>query len=135
MNVKGLGWKFLAVVFTAALLTPGTWVKAADAADITHHELTVKDEKGRPLSGAKCVVTAADGKVLSAGVTSKKGLFSFYGQTGATVTCYEYEKVAVYKGKVKAGPKDIITKKQPLDCKVVCPPNPSFLNPCHWKCG
>ncbi len=135
MNVKGLGCKFLAVVFTAALLLSGAWVKAAeaaDAADITHHELTVKDEMGKPLAGASCAVTAADGKVLSTGVTSKKGLFSFYGHTGATVTCYGM--VEVYKGTVKAGPKPIITKKQSLVCKVVCPPNPTFLNPCHWKC-
>ena len=118
MAKKDLGWKFLAAVFVAALLTSGTWVKAADAADITLHELTVKDEKGKPLAGAQCVVSAADGRVLSTGVTSKKGLFSFYGYTGATVTCYG--NVEGYKGKVKAGAKHIITKKQPLGCHLYC---------------
>ena len=130
MNVKGFGWKFLAVVFTGALLTSGAWVKAADAADITHHDLTVMDEMGKPLAGASCVVAAADGKVLSTGVTSKKGLFSFYGHTGATVTCYG--NVEVYKGKVKAGPKDIITKKQSLGCQVVCLP---FGGGCSYQCN
>ncbi len=137
MTTKRFMWNLLSILCVSALLVSGAWVKAAEAADITHHELTVKDEMGKPLGGAQCVVSAADGKVLSTGVTSKKGLFSFYGHTGATVTCYEYEKVKVkvYKGKVKAGPKDIITKKQSLVCKVVCPTNPpTFQNPCHWKC-
>jgi hypothetical protein len=132
MTRKRFAWNLLGILCVAALLTSGAWLKAADAADITHHELTVKDEMGKPLAGASCAVTAADGKVLSTGVTSKKGLFSFYGHTGATVTCYGM--VEVYKGTVKAGPKPIITKKQSLVCKVVCPPNPTFLNPCHWKC-
>ncbi|MDV2496443.1 MAG: hypothetical protein RX316_09600 [bacterium] len=110
MARRCLGWKLLCSVFVAALLTSGTWVKAADAADLTHHEVTVKDEMGKPLAGAHCVVSGADDKILGTGVTSKKGLFSFYGHTGATVTCYGM--VEVYKGKVKAGSKDIITTKR-----------------------
>ncbi len=114
MTKRRFAWNLLGILCVVALLVSGAWVKAADAADITHHELTVKDEMGKPLAGAQCAVSAADGKVLSTGVTSKKGLFSFYGYTGATVTCYG--NVEVYKGKVKAGPKHIITKKQPLGC-------------------
>ena len=129
MATKGRGWKFLAVVFTAVLLVSGAWVKAADAADITLHQLTVKDEMGKPLAGATCLVSAADGEVLSSGVTSQKGLISFYGQTGATVTCYGM--VEVYKGTVKAGPKHIITKKQSRECHLHCV---SAGGPCFIKC-
>ena len=130
MTRKRFIWNLPIILCVSVLLVSGAWVKAADAADLTHHELTVKDEKGKPLAGAQCAVTAADGKVLSTGVTSKKGLFSFYGYTGATVTCYEYVKVKVYKGKVKAGPKDIITKKQPLYCKLTCE-----KGMCTYRCG
>ena len=130
MTKKRFAWNLLGILCVVALLVSGAWVKAADAADITHHEVTVKDEKGKPLAGASCMVSAADGKVLSAGVTSKKGLFSFYGYTGATVTCYE--KVEVYTGKVKAGPKDITTKKQPLGCHLHCY---SPVGPCVPKCS
>ncbi len=77
MNVKGLGWKLLCSVFVAALLASGTWVKASDAADLTHHEVTLKDEMGKPLAGVKCAIHDKEGKLLSSGVTSKKGLFSF----------------------------------------------------------
>ncbi|MDV2502533.1 MAG: carboxypeptidase-like regulatory domain-containing protein [bacterium] len=118
MTRKRFACNLLGILCMVALLTSVTWVKAADAADLTHHDITVKDEKGKPLAGASCVVSAPDGRTLSTGVTSKKGLFSFYGYTGATVTCYG--NVEVYKGKVKAGPKHIKTKKESLGCRLVC---------------
>ena len=127
MAKKRFAWNLLTILCVGALLVSGAWVKASDAADLTLHEVTLKDEMGKPLVGVKCAIHDKEGKILSSGVTSKKGLFSFYGYTGATVTCFE--KVEVYKGKVKTGPKPIITKKQSLNCG--WPPCP--LGP--GKCG
>ncbi len=117
MNVKGFGWKFLAVVFTAALLLSGAWVKAADAARLTHHELTLKDEKGKPLGQAHCVIHGSEGYVANV-VASVDGLIVAMAHPGATLRCVSKE-LEVHTGEVKAGRK-IVTMKQPLFACYVC---------------
>ena len=117
MSVKGFGWKFLAVVFTAALLTSGAWVMAADAARLTHHELTVKDEKGKPLGQAHCVIHGSDGYIANV-VASVDGLIVAMAHPGATLRCLSKE-LTVHEGEVKAG-RIIVTMKQPLLPCYVC---------------
>ena len=111
MNVKGFGWKFLCSVFVAALLVSGAWVKAADAARLTHHELTLKDEKGKPLGKAHCVIRGSEGYIANV-VASVDGLIVAMAHPGATLRCVSKE-LKVHEGEVKAGRK-IVTMKQPL---------------------
>jgi len=118
MNVKGLGWKFLAVVFIAALLTSGTWVKAANAARLTHHELTLKDEKGKPLGQSHCAIHDKEGNYLANVVASVDGLIVAMARPGATLRCVSKE-LKVHEGEVKAGRK-IVTMKQPLRACWAC---------------
>ena len=124
MTKKGFGWKFLAVVFTAALLTSGAWVKAADAAKLTHHELTLKDEKGKPLGQAHCVILDKEGNYLANVIASVEGLIVAMAHPGANLRCVSKE-LEVHEGEVKAGRK-IVTMKQPLKscwaCGLVPPP-------------
>ncbi len=87
MAKRCLGWKFLVVVFAAALLTSGTWVKAAEAARLTHHELTLKDEKGKPLGQAFCVIHDKEGNPLANVVASVDGLIVAMAHPGAKLRC------------------------------------------------
>ncbi len=118
MNVKGFGWKVLAVVFTAVLLTSGAWFKAADAARLTHHELTLKDEKGKPLGQAHCVIHDNEGNYLANVISSVDGLIVAMAHPGATLQCVSKE-LEVHDGEVKAGRK-IVTMKQPLNACWAC---------------
>ena len=118
MTKKGFGWKLLCSVFVAALLTSGTWVKAADAASLTHHELTVKDEKGKPLGQAHCVIHDKEGNYLANVVASVDGLIVAMAHPGATLRCVSKE-LEVHTGEVKAGRK-IVTMKQPLKACWAC---------------
>jgi hypothetical protein len=126
MTKKGFGWKFLAVVFTAALLVSGAGVKAADAARLTHHELTLKDEKDKPLGQAHCVIRDKEGNYLANVISSVDGLIVAMAHPGATLLCVSKE-LEVHTGEVKAGRK-IVTMKQPLmacwACNLVVPPGP-----------
>ncbi len=118
MNVKGFGWKFLAVVFTAVLLVSVTWVKAADATRLTHHELTLKDEKGKPLGKAHWLIRNKEGKYLANVIASVDGLIVAMAHPGATLQCVSKE-LEVHTGEVKAGRK-IVTMKQPLKACIAC---------------
>ena len=118
MNVKGFGWKFLAVVFTAVLLVSVTWVKAADATRLTHHELTLKDEKGKPLGKAHCVIRDKEGNYLANVISSVDGLIVAMAHPKATLLCVSKE-LEVHTGEVKAGRK-IVTMKQPLAACSTC---------------
>ncbi len=118
MNVKGFGWKFLGLFFVVALAVSGAWVKAADAADITHHELTLKDEKGKPLGQAHCAIHDKEGNYLANVVASVDGLIVAMAHPGATLQCVSKE-LKVHEGEVKAGRK-IVTMKQPLKASWAC---------------
>ena len=86
MTKRRFVWNLLSILCVAALLVSGAWVKATDAASLTHHELTLKDEKGKPLGQAHCVIVL--------------------------LRCVSKE-LKVHEGEVKAGRK-IVTMKQPL---------------------
>jgi hypothetical protein len=101
-----------------ALLTSGAWVKAADAASLTHHELTLKDEKGKPLGKAHCVIRDKEGNYLANVVASVDGLIVAMAHPGATLQCVSKE-LEVHTGEVKAGRK-IVTMKQPLKACIAC---------------
>ncbi len=130
MTNKGLGWKFLAVVFTAALLVSGAWVKAANAARLTHHELTLKDEKGKPLGQAHCVIRDKEGKYLANVIASVDGLIVAMAHPGATLRCVSKE-LTVHEGEVKAG-RTIVTMKQPLFACYACDTVTSPFEPNKW---
>jgi hypothetical protein len=119
MAKNNFGWKLLCSVFVAALLISGTWVKAADAASLTHHELTLKDEKGKPLGKAHCAIHDKEGNPLANVVASVDGLIVAMAHPGATLRCVSKE-LEVHTGKVKAGRKDVVTKKQELKACWAC---------------
>ncbi len=111
-------WNLLGILCVVVLLVSGTWVKAADAARLTHHELTLKDEKGKPLGKAHCVIRDKEGNYLANVVASVDGLIVAMAHPGATLQCVSKE-LKVHEGEVKAGRK-IVTMKQPLFACYVC---------------
>ncbi len=112
MTKRRFVWNLLGILCVVMLLVSVTWVKAADAARLTHHELTLKDEKGKPLGKAHCVIRDKEGKYLANVVASVDGLIVAMAHPGATLRCVSKE-LKVHEGEVKAGRK-IVTMKQPL---------------------
>jgi hypothetical protein len=111
-------WNLLSILCVSALLTSGAWVKATDAARLTHHELTLKDEKGKPLGQAHCVIRDKEGKYLANVISSVDGLIVAMAHPKATLLCVSKE-LEIHTGEVKAGRK-IVTMKQPLSSCQVC---------------
>ena len=130
MTTRRFVWNLLSVLCMVALLVSGAWVKAADAARLTHHELTLKDEKGKPLGKAHCVIRNKEGKYLANVIASVDGLIVAMAHPGATLQCVSKE-LEVHTGEVKAGRK-IVTMKQPLRACAACNllPDPGSL----WCC-
>ena len=118
MTKKRFAWNLLGILCVVVLLLSGAWVKAADAADLTHHELTLKDEKGKPLGQAHCVIRDKEGNYLANVVASVDGLIVAMAHPKATLLCVSKE-LKVHTGEVKAGRK-IVTMKQPLSSCQVC---------------
>ena len=118
MTKKRFVWILLSVLFVSVLLVSGAWVKAADAAKLTHHELTLKDEKGKPLGRAHCVIRDNEGNPLANVISSVDGLIVAMAHPGATLLCVSKE-LEVHVGEVKAGRK-IVTMKQPLKACWAC---------------
>ncbi len=128
MTTKRFMWNLLTILCVGALLVSGAWVKAADAASLTHHELTLKDEKGKPLGKAHCVIRDKEGNYLANVVASVDGLIVAMAHPGATLQCVSKE-LKVHDGEVKAGRK-IVTMKQPLTACWAC----TFAGPGAWPC-
>jgi hypothetical protein len=113
MTKRRFVWNLLSILCVVVLLTSGTWVKVADAADVTHHELTLKDEKGKPLGKAYCQLQGKDGSLLGSAISSVDGLITALAHPGATLICVSKEQ-GLHTGEVKAGSKHVTTKKQAL---------------------
>ena len=113
MTKKRFAWNLLSILCMVALFTSGMWVKAADAADITHLELILKDEMGKPVGQANCQFRGEDGKPLGTAISSMDGRITAMAHPGANLVCVSKEP-AVHTGKVKAGSKHVTTKKQSL---------------------
>ena len=118
MTTKRFIWNLLSILCVSALLVSGAWVKAADAARLTHHELTLKDEKGKPLGKAHCAIHDKEGNYLANVVASVDGVIVAMAHPGATLRCVSKE-LTVHEGKVKAG-RIIVTMKQPLKACWAC---------------
>ncbi len=118
MTKKRFMWNLLSILCVSVLLVSGAWVKAADAARLTHHELTLKDEKGKPLGKAHCVIRDKEGNYLANVISSVDGLIVAMAHPGATLQCVSKE-LEMHTGEVKAGRK-IVTMKQPLSSCEVC---------------
>jgi len=118
MTKKRFMWNLLSILCMVALLTSGAWVKAADAARLTHHELTLKGEKGKPLGQAHCVILDKEGTYLANVISSLDGLIVAMAHPGAKLQCVSKE-LTVHEGEVKAGRK-IVTMKQPLFACYAC---------------
>ncbi len=118
MTKKRFAWNLLSFLCVVALLVSVVGVKAADAARLTHHELTLKDEKGKPLGKAHCGIRDKEGSYLSNVVASVDGLIIAVAHPGATLQCVSKE-LEVHTGEVKAGRK-IVTMKQPLSSCYAC---------------
>ncbi|MDV2496442.1 MAG: hypothetical protein RX316_09595 [bacterium] len=133
MAKNDLGWKLLCSVFVAALLTLGMGLKAADAAKLTHHELTVKDEMGKPLGKAHCIIRGVEGNYAASVVASVDGFITAMAHPGATVQCISKE-LNLHTGKIKSGWKDVITKKQELKSCWACNLVPGPLSSGKYAC-
>jgi hypothetical protein len=137
MTKKRFVWNLLGILCVVVLLVSGTWVKAADAASLTHHELILKDEKGKPLGKAYCQFRGEDGKLLGSAISTVDGLITALAHPGATLVCVSKEQ-AVHTGEVKVGSKHITTKKQALAACWTCyliVDNPSFFESCMAHCS
>ena len=137
MTKRRFVWNLLSILCVAALLVSGAWVKATDAASLTHHELTLKDEKGKPLGQAHCVIHDKEGNYLANVVASVDGLIVAMAHPGATLRCVSKE-LEVHEGEVKAGRK-IVTMKQPLGACWACylipvPGNKACCQAAHKYC-
>ena len=137
MTKKRFAWNLLTILCVGALLVSGAWVKAADAARLTHHELTLKDKMGKPLGQAHCVIHDNEGKYLANVVASVDGLIVAMAHPGATLQCVSKE-LEVHTGEVKAG-REIVTMKQPLKACWACmmipqPGNKACCKAAHKNC-
>ena len=137
MTKKRFAWNLLSILCVAALLVSVVGVKAADAADVTHHELILKDEKGKPLGKAYCQLRGEDGKPLGSAISSTDGRITALAHPGATLVCVSKEQ-GLHTGEVKAGSKHVTTKKQALFgcwmCNFTLDDYSAYLN-CRKDCS